>query len=263
MKIVDLKNQDQYKKPYFVCLEEHSDEMKEAGDSKKSWYEKMKDKGLGVKLAVDEDGSVCGMIQYLPIEHSFAEGENLYVIHCIWVHGYKEGVGNRQKKGLGKVLLNAAEEDVKKRGAKGIAAWGVLMPFFMRAAWFKKQGYKKADRTGMMLLMWKPFSEEAVKPRWVRPKKKPVKVEGRVTVSFFKNGWCPSGNISYERTKRAAEASGEKVVFIEYDTTDRTVFNEWGIYSGLFIDNKEIFLGPPLKYEKIKKMIDKKVKKVQ
>ena len=38
------------------------------------------------------------MIQYMPIEHSIFEGENLFAVLCIWVHGYKEGVGDYQKK---------------------------------------------------------------------------------------------------------------------------------------------------------------------
>ena len=77
-----------------MCLEDWSDEMKEAGDHKEHWYRKMKDKGLGVKIAVTEDDKVVGMIQYVPLEYSTAEGDNLYFINCIWVHGYKEGVGN-------------------------------------------------------------------------------------------------------------------------------------------------------------------------
>lgn len=49
-----------------MCLEDWSDEMKEAGDHKELWYNKMKDKGLGVKIAVTEDDKVVGMIQYIP-----------------------------------------------------------------------------------------------------------------------------------------------------------------------------------------------------
>ena len=45
-----------------------------------------------MKLAVGDNGEVGGMIQYIPIEHSFAEGKNLYFINCIWVHGYKIGM---------------------------------------------------------------------------------------------------------------------------------------------------------------------------
>ena len=78
------------------------------------------DKGLGVKLALNQEDKAIGMIQYLPVEHSYAEGKNLYAILCTWVHGYKKGVGNHQKKGIGTALLKAAEEDVRERGASGM-----------------------------------------------------------------------------------------------------------------------------------------------
>ena len=53
MKIIDLT--DEYEKLYFMCLEDWSEEIKEAGNHKEVWYSKMKDKGLRVKLAQDED----------------------------------------------------------------------------------------------------------------------------------------------------------------------------------------------------------------
>jgi len=64
MKVIDLT--DQYEPIYFQCLEDWSNEIKEAGDHKEKWYEKIKDQGLRVKLAVDDNGVVGGMIQYLP-----------------------------------------------------------------------------------------------------------------------------------------------------------------------------------------------------
>ncbi len=123
MKVIDLTKD--YKQLYFVCLEDWSEEIKEAGGHKEAWYNKMKDEGLRVKLAVDDNGEVGGMIQYIPIEHSFVEGRDLYLINCIWVHGYKKGRGNFQKKGMGKALLHAAETDVEAKGAKGMVAWGI------------------------------------------------------------------------------------------------------------------------------------------
>jgi N-acetylglutamate synthase-like GNAT family acetyltransferase len=59
---------------------------------------------------------------------------------------------------MGKALLKAAEDDAKSLGAKGIAAWGISLPFWMKASWFKNHGYKKADKDSMALLVWKPFS---------------------------------------------------------------------------------------------------------
>ena len=91
MKIVDLTKE--HKQLYFWCLEDWSDEMKQSGSHKANWFEKMKDKGLGVKLALDDEGEVGGMIQYLPIEHTFIEGKELYFITCTWVHGYDKGRG--------------------------------------------------------------------------------------------------------------------------------------------------------------------------
>ena len=78
MKIIDLA--DEHEQLYFVCLEDWSEEMKEAGDHKEVWYNKMKDKGLRVKLALGDNGQVGGMIQYTSAEHSPIEGQDLYCV---------------------------------------------------------------------------------------------------------------------------------------------------------------------------------------
>jgi len=260
MKIIDL---DETNEPlFFLCLEDWSDEIREAGDHKEKWYRLMKDKGLQVKLALDDQDRVGGMIQYLPIEHTFTEGKDLYQVLCIWVHGHKEGRGNFQKKGMGKALLAAAEADVRERGAKGMAAWGVSLPFWMRASWFRKQGYKKADKEGIRMLLWKPFTPEAQAPCWIKARKKPVGEPGKVTVSGFLCGWCPAMNMVFERAKRAAGELGDKVTFREIDTSDPDNFREWGITDAVFVDDKEIRNGPPPSFEKIRKKIAKKAKKL-
>jgi GNAT superfamily N-acetyltransferase len=258
MKIIDMT--EEHKSDYFLCLEDWSGEIKEAGDHKEQWYEKVKDKGFGVKLAVDDRGVVGGMIQYMPIEQTHVEGKDLHFIYCIWVHGYKQGRGNYQKMGMGKALIKAAEEDVKAKGSKGIAAWGISYPFWMKASWYKKQGYKKVDKDRMAVLLWKPFANDAVPPRWIKGKKKPEKIPGKVTIHSFKHGWCPAQNLVYERAKRAASEFGDKVEFVEYNTFDDDVFDEWGIVDALFVDNKQVRTGPPPSYDKIKKIIRKKIK---
>jgi len=260
MKIIDLP--EEHQQQYFMCLEDWSDEMKEAGDHKEVWYHKMKDSGLGVKLALDDDDNVGGMIQYIPIEHSIVDGSDLYFIYCIWVHGHKKGRGNFQKKGMGTALLQAAEADARSRGAKGIAAWGVWLPFWMKASWFKKHGYRKVDREGMQVLLWKPFTDDAVPPKWIKSRKKPETIPGRTTVTAFLNGWCPAGNMTFERAKRAAAEFGDRVVFQEIDTSDRDVFLEWGISDALYIDGKSVRTGPPPSYDKIKSLIAKRSKKL-
>lgn len=83
-----------------------------------------------------------------------------------------------------------------------------------------------------------------------------------MTVTALINGWCPGLNMAFERAKRACAACGEKVVFREIDTFDRARFAEWGIADALFIDGKSVRTGPPPAYEKIKRLIDKKIKKL-
>lgn len=261
MKIVDLTKE--YEDLYMVCLEDWSDEMKECGNHKCNWYNKIKDKGLGVKLALDDNNQVGGMIQYVPIQYSEADGENIYFVKCIWVHGYKEGRGNFQGKGMGKAMLKAAEEDAKSRGASGMAAWGIPLPFWMSAAWFKKQGYKKVDKTDMQVLMWKPFIEEAQPPKWHNQATSPKAGlnPGKITITAFNNGWCQASNIVCERAKKAAEALGDNVIFNLIDTFERETFLKWGIADGLFIENKNINTGPPPSYDDIVKAILKAAKK--
>ncbi|MBU2438662.1 MAG: hypothetical protein KKC69_05870, partial [Acidobacteria bacterium] len=159
---------------------------------------------------------------------------------------------------MGKALLQAAEEDVRSRGAGGLS-----LPVWMKASWYRKRGYQKVDKQGMGVLLWKPFEDDVPAPRWIKPKKKPEKEAGKVVVTAFINGWCPAQSINYERAKRAAAEFGDEVKFREINTFDRDVFLEWGIQDGLYLDEKNILRGPPLKFEKIKKKIAVKVKKIK
>lgn len=260
MEIFDLTEETQNE--YFTCLEEWSDEMKDGVGRKTCWYKGMQGKGLRVKLARNDAGVVAGMIHYAPIEHSWIEGEDLYFVYCIWVHGHKEGRGDLRKRGIGKALLRAAEEDARGLGAKGLVVWGLLLPFFMRASWFKKQGYRKVDRTGMAALLWKTFSDNASPPRWIRVKKKPELVPGKVVVTALANGWCSGINGMIERARKVSSEFGDKVVYREIDTSTRAAVREWGLSDGLFVDRKGIYKGPPLTSEQIKKAIEKKVRKL-
>jgi len=257
MEIVDLT--DDYEDLYLICLEDWSSEMQEAGDHKARWYAKMRSRGLGVKLAIDEEGRGVGMIQYIPIEHSPALGTDLYMILCIWVHGHKPGVGNRQGHGVGTALLSAAEQDVRERGAKGIVAWGVTLPFWMKARWFRKHGFRRVDRNGMRALLWKPFAPDAEPPRWIESGPRPEPVEGKIAVTAYANGWCPANNIVYERAKRAAASLGDDVVFTTIDTSEQADMVRCGQSDCIFLDGKVMQKGPPLSYERVRKKMARRV----
>lgn len=262
MKTIDVTEEN--KDIFCLCLEDWSDDAKESGPKRRQWVDRCQQHhGLRAKLAVDDNGVEGGMIQYGPIEHSHVDGTGLYFIYCIHVHGYKQGRGNFQKHGMGKALLAAAEEDARVLGAKGMAAWGVWLPFWMKASWFKKHGYRNADRQGIAMLLWKPFTDDAQPPRWFPKKSKlPEPVPGKVNITAFSSGWCLAQNLVYERAKRAAAEFGDKVVFREIDTSSRGAVAEWGVADAVLIDGKNAQKGPPPSYEKIRKMIAKRANRL-
>jgi GNAT superfamily N-acetyltransferase len=261
MRIINISQDNE--KEYFCCLEEWSDEIKEAGDHKQRWYERMKDKGVRVKFAQDDDGVIGGMIQYMPVEHSIFEGRGLYAILCIWVHGYKQGRGDYRRKGMGTALLKTAEEDCKDLGAKGMITWGLAIPVWMRASWFKSKGYKVVDKDGINRLLWKPFMDDVAPPGFIKPKKLPQKGKGKVNVTIFRTGWCPVMNLAYERTIRASKEFGDRIETTEYDTLDKQIVEEWGITDRIFLDGREIRTGPPPSYEKIRNKLEKRVRRIK
>lgn len=143
-----------------------------------------------------------------------------------------------------------------------MGAWGLWLPFWMKASWFKKHGYKPADRNGISLLVWKPFADEALPPRWIHPKKPVPTVANKVSVTAFINGWCPAQNMMFERAQRACAAFPDKVIFTRIDTSKRETFLEWGISDGIYLDGKLLSFGPPLTFDKMMAKIEKRVKKL-
>jgi hypothetical protein len=83
-----------------------------------------------------------------------------------------------------------------------------------------------------------------------------------VVVTGLLNGWCPAMSMVHERARRAAAELGPGVEFREVRTDDRDVSQEWGMTDALFIDGTEVRNGPPPTYEKIRKKIAKKLKKL-
>jgi GNAT superfamily N-acetyltransferase len=260
MRVVDVT--EDKKELLALCLEDWSEEAKEAGPKRRKWLDRQEKLGLRAKFALDADGVEGGMIQYGPIEHSFVDGSGLYFVYCIHVHGHKEGRGNFRGHGMGRALLYSAEEDARSRGAKGLAVWGLVLPFWMRAHWFKKQGYRNAERQGIAMLLWKPFTADAEPPRWFpKSDKRPDPIPGKVNVTALSSGWCLAQNLIYERAKRAsAEFGKEAVAFKDINTSKRAKVAEWGASDVVFIDGKKLQSGPPPSYKRVRGAIARRVR---
>jgi GNAT superfamily N-acetyltransferase len=263
MRIVDLT--EDKKELFSLCLEDWSEDAKQAGPKRRQWLDRcQRECGLRAKLVLDDDGVEGGMIQYGPIEHSHVDGTGLYFIYCIFVHGHKQGRGNFQRRGMGTALLTAAEEDARSLGATGMAAWGVRLPFWMKAAWFRKHGYRTADRQGLSALVWKPFTDAAEPPRWFpRVSARPEPVPGKVNVVAFSSGWCLAQNLVYERARRVASEFGDLVAFQEIDTSSREAVATWGVADTVEVDGRTVQKGPPPSEEAIRKIIARRVARLR
>ncbi len=258
MRVVDLG--PEHEREFLGCLEEETPEAREAGDLRARWYERLRGEGLRAKLALDETGRARGMIQYLPIERAPALGHELYFVLCVWVRGRPMERDGFQGHGMGSALLAAAEADALALGAKGMAAWGLALPFWMRARWFRKHGYRTADRRGLSVLVWKPFSADARPPCWLPDTgRRPEPVAGKVLVTACASGWCMGQNLALERARRAAARFGERVEVQIVDTCDRDTLLEWGESDALFVDGRRVRTGPPPSERKLAAVIGRRV----
>jgi hypothetical protein len=183
----------------------------------------------------------------------------MHFVNCIWVHGYDKGRGNFQKKGMGKALLKAAEEDAKALGSKGLVVWGIPQPFWMSSQWYEKQGYEKVDADEGSVLLWKAFSKDAQPPKWIMKDCKPQLVPGKVTVTSFFSGQCLSANMTHERARRAAGGFGDGVIFREVMTSDKESMREFGVKDAVFVEDENLFTGGPPSFEDIVKAIKQKL----
>jgi GNAT superfamily N-acetyltransferase len=263
IQVVDLA--PEHEGVYLACLEDGpGSDLAAAGDHKARWLRAMRGRGLRVKLALDAEGRPGGMIQSLPIEQAPAMGSGLEFILCIWVHGHRQGRGDFQGRGMGTALLLAAEADARGRGLEGMAAWGLFLPLWMRASWFRRHGYRSADRRGLASLVWKPFVEGAQPPHWLpRTGKRPQPVEGKVLVTGCVNGWCPAQNLVFERARRVAAPFGARVECRLVDTSDRATMLDWGQCDALFVDGRKVGGGPPPSEARLAAIIGRRVRRLR
>jgi GNAT superfamily N-acetyltransferase len=265
---IEVKDMDESSE-YFASTCSHVNESKETDRNAKKrleWQKKMYDKGLRVKV-VHVDGEIAGSLNMMPIEYSSAGplGDDLMVLQCLFVPKEFQG------KGAGKALMEAAEEEAKRQGKKGLVTYGYRWDFwFMPASFIEKYGFEQVDsfkihtdeETGEvqeMVLLWKPFDESAEAPKFPKSTYKFEPVPGKVVVDLFWDISCQTTGIEGERVMDVAKEFGDKVVLNEYPTHDHDVFLKFQKHRGIFINGKEIGWGHEAPKEGVREAIRKEL----
>ncbi len=263
---IEVKDMDESSEYYAsTCTHvNESEEIDRDAGRRLDWLKKMDDKGLRVKV-VYANGKIAGFLNMVPIEHSSMGplGDDLMVIWCLVVPKEFKGMG------AGRALIEAAEEEARRQGKKGLVTYGYRWDFwFMPASFFDALGFKQVDARKMdyagevdshdeIAILWRPIDETAQAPRFPESKYKFKPVPGKVVVDLFWDISCQTTNTKGRRVKEVAEEFGDKVVLNEYPTHDHDVFMKYQKHRGIFINAKEIGWGYEAPKEGVREAIRK------
>ena len=214
--------------------------------------EKLK-RGGRAKIAYRGD-NVVGFIEYYPIEIVPMEivGKDLMVIFCMDV--------KEKRKGIGSSLLRACLEDSRKLGRKGVAVT-CANDFWMAQSFFQKQGFTEVAKWAYMSMLLKKF-EEVENPNWLKGSFEPKLQKGKIVVSIFQNDRCPTIWRNAEVARKVAEEFKEHVVVNEYDTNTRENILEYKEVGAIYVNERSVVGGAPLKEEEIRTAFEEELVKI-
>jgi GNAT superfamily N-acetyltransferase len=228
---------------YFVstCTHENeSEEIDASGKRRLAWLRSREPDGLRVKVAL-VDGERVGFLFAMPAEVSpwGPLGEDLMAIPCLYVKN------EAQNQGAGRALIEAAEEEARKQGLKGLATFGYYWEdfWFMPAPFFEHFGFEEVERKGSIGLKWKPFAPDAVAPRMLEPSYEFEPVPGKVVIDLFWHTFCLTCDEEAARVKEVAAEFGDSVVLREYCGDDRDILLKHQIPRAIYVNGNEIGWG--------------------
>jgi len=245
---------------YFVATCTHENESAEidaCARRRLAWLKSMYEKGLRVKVAILDDSQV-GFLYLMPIEICpwGPLGSDLLVIPCLVALSKLKG------EGIGRALINEAEEEARSQKKKGIVIIGFYHEhWFMPAPYFEKRGFKVGQRKGERAILWKTFDSSADPPRFLEPNYQFKPLPDKVVIDLFWNTFCETSDIEAQRVQEVAAEFEDSVVLHEYCADDRNILLRYQIPRGIFVNGKEIWWGYEAPKDGIRKAISQAVKK--
>ena len=209
---------------FFRCLHDEIPADPRVMAMRREWRAMYRPKGHRAKVLTDHHGQVVGLTNYIPVEHSPYEGENLMAILCMWIHGYDHLVGNQQSKGYGRFMLGEIEDDARNAEFDGVTVWAKDYAAWNPVSFYEHMGYERADQSGLDVLVWKRFNDRAKPPRFLKHHRPPAQEDAGSTVHVVSiaNGWCGGGCQQCVMVRDAVAELGNQATLIDVYAHDKT-----------------------------------------
>ena len=234
MKIVDISSDTE--RDFFTCLHLEEAEDPEFTAHSRNWYAEYKDKGYKAQVLILDDGRIVGKCHYIPIEYSPFVGKDLLAVLCIYIHLYEHHIGDQRHRGYGRFILNHIEQYARSSGFKGVVAWAMDW-HWNPVSFYKHMGYSRVDREDKVVVVWKPFCEEAEPPGLLRHDNIPGEGCEKVRVVIVDNPWC-NCNTKLITAREAIKGIEQLIEYIEIEAPYKNRIIHLGYVGGVFLDGK-------------------------
>jgi GNAT superfamily N-acetyltransferase len=109
---------------------------------KRCWLRANAEFGLRAKALLAPDGRPAGYIEYIPGEFAWrgVDAGGYMFVHCIWIYSRQH-----QRKGWGRLMLEACLDDTKQAGRNGVAVMARQGPWLADRRLFLATGFEPVD----------------------------------------------------------------------------------------------------------------------
>ena len=250
--IRDMTKDDEYYVGTCTHVNENNIEYEKSAPRRISWLRSMEKYGLRVKVAL-LDNIHAGFLYLMPIEVNpwRIQGRDLMVFPCLVSHS------KFAKKGIGKKLIKAAEEETNQQNRKGIATIGFFWDFwFMPAAFFLKLGFKVAEKRGEGAILWKQFDQNVRPPHFRKENYKYEPIKGKIVIDLFWNKFCLTSDVEAQRVREVVSEYGNDVILNEFSAVDQKILQQYGIERRIYVNGQAMEIGPEIEKNKLREAID-------
>ena len=234
MELVDIGAETE--RAFFTCLHPEEPEDPEPIAHAKKWYAGYKDKGYRAQVLKLDDGTVVAKCHHIPVEHSPFVGRDLLAILCLCVHPYEYHVGDQRRKGYGRFMLNHIEQYARSSGFRGVVAWAMDW-HWNPVSFYEHMGYARIDAQDKVVVVWKPFRDDAEPPRLLRLDNVRSPDSKKVQVAVADNPWC-NGNTKLMTTREAIKGIEHLTEYTEAPPPCRDRIIHLGHVGGVLLDGR-------------------------